>query len=79
MAFLVGFSYAFFWTGYTGLAITIGAIVMLPVLMQATARVNWNEVFKRRPRGGFAPPPLPQPTGPGGMPPAEEFKPVNLC
>jgi hypothetical protein len=77
MVFLVGFSYAFFWTGYTGLAITIGAIVMLFVIMQATAKVDWNEVFKRRPRGGCTP--LPQPTGPGKMPPADEYKPTNLC
>jgi hypothetical protein len=29
LAYLVGFSYAFFWKGYTGLAITIGAILTL--------------------------------------------------
>ncbi len=45
MIFLVLFSYAFFFEGYTGLTITIGAIVTLFVLMQMTARVNWEEVF----------------------------------
>ena len=40
--YLVLFSYAFFFKGFTGLAITIGAIVSLFVAMQATARVNWR-------------------------------------
>jgi hypothetical protein len=44
--FLVLFSYAFFLEGFTGLTITIGAIVTLFVLMQATARVVWDEVFR---------------------------------
>jgi inner membrane protein involved in colicin E2 resistance len=43
--FLVLFSYAFFFEGFTGLTITIGAIVTLFVLMQLTARVSWDEVF----------------------------------
>jgi inner membrane protein involved in colicin E2 resistance len=43
--FLVLFSYAFFFEGITGLAITVGAIVTLFVLMQITARVSWDEVF----------------------------------
>ena len=41
--FLVLFTYAFFFEGYTGLTITIGAIVTLAVLMQMTGRVNWEE------------------------------------
>jgi len=40
--YLVLFSYAFFFKGFTGLAITIGAIVSLFIAMQATARVNWG-------------------------------------
>jgi len=48
MVYLVGFSYAFFWVGKTGLAVTIGAIATLFVLMQATAKLNWFEVFKPR-------------------------------
>jgi hypothetical protein len=43
--FLVLFSYAFFFEGYTGLAITIGAVITLFVLMQITARVSWDDVF----------------------------------
>jgi hypothetical protein len=39
--FLVLFSAAFFAEGYTGLTVTIGAVVTLFVLMQATARVDW--------------------------------------
>ena len=45
LVYLVLFSYAFFFKGLTGLAITIGAIATLFVLMQITARVNWNNVF----------------------------------
>jgi inner membrane protein involved in colicin E2 resistance len=43
--FLVLFSYAFFFEGFTGLTITVGAIVTLFVMMQMTARVSWDEVF----------------------------------
>jgi hypothetical protein len=43
--FLVLFSYAFFFEGFTGLAITIGAVITLFVLMQMTARVSWDHVF----------------------------------
>ncbi len=48
LVYLVLFSYAFFFKGLTGLAITIGAIATLFVLMQITARVNWNAVFGER-------------------------------
>ncbi len=48
LVYLVLFSYAFFFKGLTGLAITIGAIATLFVLMQITARVNWNAVFSER-------------------------------
>ena len=43
--YLVAFSYAFFFEGLTGLAVTIGAVLTLFVLMQTTARVNWADVF----------------------------------
>jgi hypothetical protein len=39
--YLVGFSYAFFFEGFTGLAITIGAIVTLFVVMQMRW-INWG-------------------------------------
>jgi NADH:ubiquinone oxidoreductase subunit 6 (subunit J) len=44
------FSYAFFFQGFTGLAITIGAIIALFVVMQVTGRVNWEEKFRQMPR-----------------------------
>ncbi len=46
LLFLVLFSYAFFYEGYTGLVITIGAIITLAVMMHVTAKVNWEEIFK---------------------------------
>jgi hypothetical protein len=45
LVFLVLFSYAFFFEGYTGLTVTLGAIVTLFVLMQMTARIRWDDVF----------------------------------
>ena len=50
--FLVLFSYAFFFDGFTGLTITIGAIATLFVLMQMTARVSWDDVFAGQALGG---------------------------
>jgi len=49
LVFLVLFSYAFFFDGYTGLTVTVGAIITLFVLMQLTARVDWSRVFAREP------------------------------
>ncbi len=45
LVYLVLFSYAFFFKGLTGIAITIGAVITLFVLMQATARIEWNQLF----------------------------------
>lgn len=45
LLFLVLFSYAFFFEGFTGLAITIGSIITLFVAMQLTARIRWAELF----------------------------------
>ncbi|MCU0246143.1 MAG: inner membrane CreD family protein [Bryobacter sp.] len=60
LVYLVLFSYAFFFPGFTGLTVTIGAILTLFVLMQWTARVNWAE----RLGGSAAPPPVPAPPRP---------------
>ena len=49
LVYLILFSYAFFFKGLTGLAITVGAVATLFVLMQTTARLNWNEIFASRP------------------------------
>ncbi|HUL15456.1 MAG TPA: inner membrane CreD family protein [Terriglobales bacterium] len=46
--YLVLFSYAFFFEGFTGLAVTIGAIVTLFVVMQMTGKINWSEKFARK-------------------------------
>lgn len=46
--YLVLFSYAFFFEGFTGLAITIGSILTLFVVMQITGRIRWSEQFARR-------------------------------
>ncbi len=43
--YLVLFSYAFFFKGFTGLAVTIGSIVTLFVVMQMTGRIRWSERF----------------------------------
>jgi len=43
LIYLVLFSYAFFWKGFTGLAITIISIVTLFFVMQATGRIRWSE------------------------------------
>ena len=47
--YLILFSYAFFFEGFTGLAITIGAILTLFITMQMTARVRWSEKFTTGP------------------------------
>ncbi|MFL6590332.1 MAG: hypothetical protein ACJ8M4_09180 [Chthoniobacterales bacterium] len=60
-AYMILFSYSFFFEGLTGLTITIGAIVTLALLMGATAKVNWAEKFgSKRPVIAF-PPPIPSP------------------
>lgn len=48
-AYLVLFSYAFFFKGFTGLAITIGSIITLFAAMQLTGRIRWSEVFAAGP------------------------------
>jgi inner membrane protein involved in colicin E2 resistance len=47
--YLVAFSYAFFFEGFTGLAITVGAIATLFVAMQMTGKIRWTEKFERQP------------------------------
>ncbi|MHC4224349.1 MAG: inner membrane CreD family protein [Planctomycetota bacterium] len=45
MVYLVFFSYAFFWQGWTGLTVVIGAVVTLFLIMQLTGRVEWDAKF----------------------------------
>ena len=48
LIYLVLFSYAFFWKGFTGLAITVISIITLFVVMQATGKIRWSDKFARR-------------------------------
>jgi len=41
LVYLVLFSCTFFWEGFTGLAISVGAILTLFVMMQVTGRTDW--------------------------------------
>jgi hypothetical protein len=64
LVYLVLFSYAFFFKGFTGLAVTIGSIATLFVVMQMTGKVDWTEKFGK-PAGSpsripVMPPPPPQ-------------------
>lgn len=45
LVYLVLFTYALFNEGWSGLTITIGAIITLFVAMQMTARIRWGERF----------------------------------
>jgi inner membrane protein involved in colicin E2 resistance len=49
LIYLVLFSYAFFFEGFTGLAVTIGAILTLFVVMQMTGRIKWTGKFVGQP------------------------------
>jgi inner membrane protein involved in colicin E2 resistance len=49
LIYLVLFSYAFFFEGFTGLAVTIGAVLTLFVVMQMTGRIKWAEKFVKQP------------------------------
>lgn len=49
LLYQVGFALAHFWDGFTGLTITVLAIVTLFLLMQMTGRVKWSEVLTTRP------------------------------
>lgn len=47
LVYLVLFSYTFFFTGYTGLTITIMCICTLFVVMQFTGKVDWEKIFAK--------------------------------
>lgn len=46
--YLIVFSLAHFWDGYTGLTVTVLSILTLFVLMQLTGRIRWSEVMGGR-------------------------------
>lgn len=64
LLYLVLFSFTFFWEGFTGLAITVGAIVTLFVMMQFTGRVKWSEIAARKSADPPVPPENPVPAYP---------------
>lgn len=55
LIYLVLFSFTFFWTGFTGLSITVGAILTLFVMMQITGRTRWIGSEPERERACAAP------------------------
>ena len=42
LVYLVGFSLAHFWEGFTGLAVTVLSVLTLFLLMQLTGRIRWG-------------------------------------
>jgi inner membrane protein involved in colicin E2 resistance len=52
LIYLVLFSYAFFWKGFTGLSITIISVATLFLVMQATGRIRWSEKLASLPVRG---------------------------
>lgn len=46
LLYLVLFSYTHFFTGFTGLSVTIVAIMTLAAAMHLTARIDWDEKFR---------------------------------
>ncbi len=61
IVYLIGFSLAHFWEGFTGLTVTVLAIITLFLLMQLTGRIKWSEALS-----STTPPrvPAPQPIAP---------------
>jgi hypothetical protein len=43
LVYLIGFSLAHFWEGFTGLAVTVLSILTLFLLMQLTGKVRWGD------------------------------------
>jgi len=54
-AYMVLFSYSFFFDGLTGISIALGAVVTLALLMAFTAKVDWDSALSSR----ATPPPIP--------------------
>lgn len=45
LVYLVLFAWAHFFEGFTGLIVTVGSVLTLFALMQATGRLRWSEIF----------------------------------
>ena len=54
LVYLIGFSLAHFWEGFTGLTVTVLSVLTLFLLMQLTGRLRWSEVLSA---GGKRPSP----------------------
>jgi hypothetical protein len=61
MVYLVGFSLAHFWDGFTGLTVTVLSVLTLFLLMQLTGRVRWSEALASRKAANAPTPPPGQP------------------
>ena len=48
LVYLIGFSLAHFWDGFTGLTVTCLSILTLFILMQLTGRIRWTETLAGR-------------------------------
>ncbi len=46
LIYLIGFSLAHFWDGFTGLTVTVLSIVTLFLLMQMTGRIRWADILR---------------------------------
>jgi len=57
-AYMVLFSYSFFFKGLTGITITVGAIITLALLMVFTAKVDWESTFAPKKTEDVEPPVL---------------------
>lgn len=56
LVYLVGFSLAHFWEGFTGLTLTVLSVLTLLLLMLLTGRIRWSEVLRAKrdvPAGPF--------------------------
>lgn len=60
LVYLVGFSLAHFWEGYTGLTVTVLSIATLFLLMQLTGRIRWSGLGASRASSGPATPAIAQ-------------------
>ncbi len=55
IVYLIGFSLAYFWDGFTGLTVTVLSILTLFLIMQLTGRIRWSDVLSRRPTADAPP------------------------
>lgn len=56
LVYLIGFSLAHFWDGFTGLTVTVLSVLTLFLLMQLTGRIRWSEALSRRLGAPASPP-----------------------